>query len=394
MKGTIDRTMTEKLFDTDPYLCEFTARVTGRTERGVILDRTAFYPEGGGQPSDAGTLNGIEVTEVVEEGGGIVHVVSAPVEGEVRGVVDAERRRDHLQQHHGQHLLSGAFVRVAGAATTSFHLGRQECSIDLDREPSPDDIARAAELANRVVCENRPVTTAWVTPEEARALPLRKPPPETPRIRVVTVKDFDCQPCCGTHPHATGEAGAILVLGSERIRGATRVRFVCGLRAVAEAGENVRVLRAVGARLSAGRADLEGAVERVQADFAAARKQLAAAERRLATYLGRELAERGKIVVEVFEGKGIDTLRGVATQVVTQPGKVALLGGSGETSCLVLARSADVELDLRPILKEALALISGKGGGPPHFVQGGGSGKDVQAALRVAEERVTSSLGL
>ena len=132
--------MTERLYYLDPYLKEFTARVVRKTEKGVVLDRTAFYPTGGGQPCDAGTLNGIPVTDVFEEGEEVVHVVAAAVEGKVRGAIDGDRRRDHMQQHHGQHLLSEAFVRVSKAQTSSFHLGRQGCSIDLDQVIAPVDI--------------------------------------------------------------------------------------------------------------------------------------------------------------------------------------------------------------------------------------------------------------
>lgn len=381
--------MTERLYDRDPYLTEFTARVVRRTQKGVVLDRTAFFPTGGGQPCDLGTLNGVAVTDVVEEGEDVVHAVAAPVEGEVKGVVDAARRRDHMQQHHGQHLLSEAFLRVARAQTTSFHLGREACSIDLDRPVLASQGEEAERLANRTVWENRPVTVAYHTPEEARKLPMRKPPPEAGRVRVVTVDGYDCQACCGTHPRSTGEVGLVLVTGVEKLR----IHFVCGDRALAEAREGVRLARALGAKLSAGRGELEKALDRVQEEFAAARKQLHAAERKLAEFLGKELAARGRVVVEIFEGKGIEYLRALAAQVTSGPGKVAILGGTGETSSLVLARSADLGVDLRPIFKEAIGLLHGKGGGPAHLVQGGGPGKELRAALALAEERIRANLG-
>ncbi len=385
--------MTERLYDADPYLREFSARVVRRTDRGVVLDRTAFYPAGGGQPCDLGTLGGAPVTDVVEEGEEIVHVAEGPLEGEVRGIIDWDRRRDHMQQHHGQHLLSEAFLRAAGAQTTGFHLGREASTIDLDRAVSPEKAAEAEDEANRAVRDNLPVDVAWRPLEEARKLPMRKPPPDQPRIRVVTVKGYDCQACCGTHPRATGEVGAVLVTDLERLKDGTRVHFVCGSRAVRRAREDVRVLKAVGAKLSAGRGDLEKAVDRVREESAAARRQLLAAEKKLAEFLGRELAARGRVVVEVFEDRGIEYLRMLATQVAAHPGRVAILGGTGETSSLVLARSQDVALDLRPLFKEALAMIGGKGGGPANFVQGGGPGRDVRAALRRAEEMVLANLG-
>ncbi len=385
--------MTERLYYLDPYLKEFTARVVRRTEKGVVLDRTAFYPTGGGQPCDFGTLNGIDVTDVVEEGADVVHAVATPLDGEVRGVIDWDRRRDHMQQHHGQHLLSEAFIRVAKAQTSSFHLGKQACSIDLDKDIAPVDLERAETLANMVIYENRPVQVSIFGRDEARNLPMRKPPPDDERIRVVTVNDFDCQACCGTHPRTTGEVGVVCVTGAERTKGMTRVHFVCGYRALTEARENARVLKSLGAKLSTGREDLEKAVDRLRDEYSEVRKQLMAADKKLSEQVGRELAARGKVVVEVFEGKGIEYLRGVATALVATPGKVAILGGTGETSCVVVARSADLTLDLRPLFKDILAPIQGKGGGSAHFVQGGGPGADVRAALKVAEEKIAANLG-
>jgi alanyl-tRNA synthetase len=385
--------MTERLYYLDPYLKEFTAQVVKTTERGVVLDRTAFFPAGGGQPCDLGTLNGVEVTDVIEDGNDVIHAVASPLEGEVRGVIDWDRRRDHMQQHHGQHLLSEAFVRVSKAQTSSFHLGRQGCSIDLDQVVAPVDIERAETLTNMVIYENRPVQIGFFGHDEAKNLPMRKPPPDEERIRVVTVNDYDCQACCGTHPRTTGEVGVVCITGVERQKGSTRVHFVCGYRALNEARENARVLKSLGQKLSAGRDDLEKAVDRIQADFAETRRELSAADRKLAELVGRELAARGRVVVEVFEGKGIEYLRSVATAVVQAPGKVAILGGTGEASSVVLARSADLSLDLRSIFKEVLAPVQGKGGGTAHFVQGGGPGADVRAALKVAEEKILANLG-
>jgi len=385
--------MTERLYYLDPYLKEFTARVVKSTDRGVVLDRTAFYPTGGGQPCDLGTLNGIEVTDVVEDGREVIHAVASPIEGEVRGVIDWDRRRDHMQQHHGQHLLSEAFVRVCKAQTSSFHLGKRSSSIDLDKDIAPVDLERAETLANMIIYENRPVQIGYFGRDEAKNLPMRKPPPDEERIRVVTVNEYDCQACCGTHPRTTGEVGVIGVTGAERQKGTTRVHFACGYRALTEARENARVLRSLGTKLSAGRDDLEKALDRVQEEFADARRKLNAAEKKLAELAGRELAARGRVVVEVFEGRGIEYLRAVASAVVSHPGKVAILGGTGETSSVVVARSADLPLDLRPMFKDVLAAVQGKGGGSAHFVQGGGPGKDVRAALKAAEEKIVANLG-
>jgi alanyl-tRNA synthetase len=384
--------MTERLYYLDPYLKEFGARVVKTLPAGVVLDRTAFYPTGGGQPCDLGTLNGVEVTDVVEDGDEVVHAVAGPVEGEVRGVIDWERRRDHMQQHHGQHLLSEAFVQVAGAQTGSFHLGRTSCTIDLDKALPPVDVERAETLANMIVTDARPVQVGYYSPEEAKTLPLRKPPPAEGRVRVVAVQNFDSQACCGTHPRSSGEVGVVCVTGWERIKEGMRVHFVCGFRALGEARENARLVRVMGQKLSSSRDGLESALDRVAADAAAAHKARQAAERELAALRGRELAARGRLVVEFFEKRDLEFLRGVANEIVKSAGKVAALAATGEASSLVLARSADVALDLRPLFKAAVELMRGKGGGPPHFVQGGGPGPDAKAALAKAEALLKSAL--
>lgn len=389
---------TRRLYYEDPYATKFEARVVRSVpgERpGVVLDRTAFFPTGGGQPNDLGTLNGVAVLDVVERGEEIVHVVAGTVDGAVRGVVDEERRRDHMQQHHGQHLLSEAFLRVCGAETTSFHLGKDLCAIDLNRSSIASfDLERAEELACSVVFENRPVASGFFSREEAMKLPVRKPPPEGSRIRIVHVQDFDCSPCCGTHPARTGDVGMILIVGAE----GGRIQFVCGKRALLYARESVSTVRSIMSRLSCGRVEAAKSVERLQGDLIAARKALSAAERLAAEHRARELAASappvGKVrmVVELFEDKDGKYLQTVANGIVSGSGMVAVLGGTGVSSSVALARSQDVSVDLRPILKEVLAVIGGKGGGAPHFCQGGGEGKDVAAALRIAKERIVANL--
>ena len=389
--------MTRRLFYEDPCLRAFTGRVVRRLDAdgkpAVVLDATAFYPTSGGQPHDTGTLNGARVVDVIEEGEGIVHVLDRPLDGDdVRGAVDWDRRTDHLQQHHGQHLLSEAFVRGCGAETASFHLGAEACAIDLSTERvTLDDVAAAEALANDVVLEDREVSIFWATREEAAKLPMRKPPQVEGKIRVVRVADFDCSACCGTHPHRTGEVGPILVTGFERGKASARVSFLCGRRAIAWARRDVAILKAAGAKLSAGRDDLEAAVERVLGERAAAHKALQAAEKEIAALVAREMAAGDRIVARVLPNRGLRFLQAVANEIVTGPNRIAILGGTGETSSLVLARSTDVDLDLKPIAAEAFARIQGRGGGSPGFQQGGGSGKEVGEAVEIARRRILDS---
>lgn len=388
--------MTRRLYYEDPYLTRFEAKVVKTVPGGVVLDQTAFFPTGGGQPNDLGTLNGISVTDVIEQGEDVVHVVTHPVEGEVTGVVDWDRRRDHMQQHHGQHILSEAFIRVCGAETTSFHLGAEVCTIDLTRTVAPIDVERAETLANMIVFENRPVQIQFYSPEEAKSLPVRKPPPPEPRIRIVRIPDFDCSPCCGTHPKQTGDVGVVMVVGLE----GPRVYFVCGLRGLVFARKNADIVRAAGSKLSCSRDEILKSIDRVQTEGVAARKSLAAAERALAEYRAKDLAAaapqvgKARLVVEIFADKDAKFLQVLANGIIEKPGMVAVLGASGEKSSLVVARSKDVPVDVRQILQDALAVIGGKGGGPPHFGQGGGDGKDIQGAVHVARERIVANLSV
>lgn len=231
--------MTERLYYTDSHLTEFEATLRsaatgadGRTT--VVLDRTAFYPTSGGQPFDLGTINGTPVLDVVDgEDGSILHVVASPIEpGPVHGVIDRVRRLDHMQQHTGQHVLSAAFDRVLGVPTVSFHMGAESATIDLAREVSAIEIARAEAEANRIVWSDRPVTVRFVEPEEAARLPLRKESRREGTLRLVEVEEFDLSACGGTHVTRTGAIGIIAIGAAERFRGGSRVEFFCGGRAL------------------------------------------------------------------------------------------------------------------------------------------------------------------
>src|SRR5256714_2721072 len=227
--------MTERLYLQDSYLTRFTARVVSVADVGgrsaAILDRSAFYPEGGGQPADRGTLGGAAVVDVQEREGAVLHVLDRALQpGEVEGLVDWQRRFDHMQQHHGQHLLSAAFERVLEAPTTSFHLGERTCTIDLDCSISRLDergLRSAEAAANDSVWRDLAVVARDFGPEERSRLPLRKEPVKGDRV--VLVEGVDASPCGGTHPSRTGEVGAIAVIGAQKWgSGKARIGFACG----------------------------------------------------------------------------------------------------------------------------------------------------------------------
>src|SRR5258706_5000260 len=256
--------ITERLYYRDSHLIEFDARVVDISERvsgwlAVTLDRTAFYPTGGGQPSDTGTLNGARVVECLDEGESVLHVLQgqAPAIGApMKGRVDWPRRLDHIQQHTGQHILSQAFITLFNAPTRSFRMLDQVCQIDVDLlEPTSERIERAVELANNVIWEDRPIAAKLVTAAEAAELPLRKDSAREGELRLIEIEGFDLTPCGGTHAYHTGEVGIIAVRSWERAKGLTRIEFVAGRRALEDYRRANQTARNVAALFSAGRDD-------------------------------------------------------------------------------------------------------------------------------------------
>ena len=227
---------TERLYYNDSRLLEFDAQVVSLSERddgqiAVTLDQTAFYPTGGGQPADTGTLGGARVLDCIDaEDEGVLHVIQGwvPEIGDmVHGKVDWLRRLDHMQQHTGQHILSAAFVRLFDAPTRSFRMLEHECEIDVDLDnPTDERIERAVDLANQIIWESRPIQVRQVTSEEAAALPLRKEPAREGELRLIEIDDFDLTPCGGTHAKSTGEVGVIAESSWERAKGLARILFM------------------------------------------------------------------------------------------------------------------------------------------------------------------------
>jgi alanyl-tRNA synthetase len=376
--------MTTRLYYTDSLQREFDATVVasemadGRAT--VVLDETAFYPTSGGQPFDTGRLGASRVLDVIDDEAGMIrHVVDAPLApgDRVHGAIDWPRRFDHMQQHTGQHLLSAAFDRLHGVRTVSFHLGSETATIDLAREVTPAELARAEAEANRVVWENRPVSVRFATEEEASRLPLRKEPVRAGLLRLVEVQEFDLSACGGTHVPATGMIGLIAVAAWERFKGASRVTFVCGGRALRAYGQLRDAMGAATRALSVAPVDVGAAVERLQADT----KDLSRTIRRLQdeVAVGRAAilragaqdiaGRRGVLRHEPgWDAAGLKTL---AIAIVAEPGTIAVLVGDGTPAPVVIARSADVDLDAAAWMKQAAGSLGGRGGGRPELAQGG-----------------------
>lgn len=380
--------MTARLFYDNPYLQSFEASVI---EMGtdtdhmpfVILDRTAFYPTGGGQPCDTGTLSGVEVLEVEESEGRIIHKLAQPLPSDtsqVEGKVDWQQRFDHMQQHAGQHLLSAAFEQLYDAETFGFHMGKETVTVDIARFPvSPIEIAAVEQLVNQIIFDNRSITAAFIDPAEISRLPLRKPPSVTENIRIVAVDDFDYSPCGGTHPSRTGAIGLVKVLAWEKYKAGTRVEFVCGSRAVAAMDKKQQLLRELGRLLGTGDNELFASASRLFHDRKELERTLQDAKQSLLEYEARELLERTRqvgslrITLEVFENRTIQELQRLAGLLTKTPDRVALLASGGDKTSLVFAKGEKVSVSMTDLLKSVLPLIDGKGGGNASLAQGGGN---------------------
>ena len=422
---------TERLYYNDSHLIEFEARVIDKTERvsgwtAVTLDRTAFYPTGGGQPSDTGTLNGLRVVECIDnEEGGVLHVIQgrAPEVGaSVQGRVDWSRRLDHMQQHTGQHILSQAFVTLFNAPTRSFRVLEQCCEIDVDlSNPSGEIIERAVELANNVIWEDRAITIKNVSAEEAAQLPLRKDPAREGELRLIEVEGFDLTPCGGTHAHRTGEVGMIAVRHWERAKGLTRIEFVAGVRALADYRRANKTARDVAALYSASRDDAAKLTNRVLEENKDLHRRLRTLEEIAARVEAEELLGSAgvspastmkatindgvrsvspavadgsssiRVIAKVFDNRDGESLKHLAQALIAHSGVVALLGSKDrDTARLVFARSSDATGDMNALMKQACEMLDGRGGGRPDMAQGGGKQvSKLEEAISNARESFT-----
>ena len=381
---------TERLYYSDSHLIEFEARVTDKTDRvsgwtAVTLDRTAFYPTGGGQPSDTGMLDGNRVLECIDdEENGVVHVIQgrAPQVGTtVKGRIDWSRRLDHIQQHTGQHILSQALVTLFNAPTRAFRVLDHSCEIDVElTNPTNELIERAVELANNVIWEDREITIRTVTAEEAARLPLRKDPSREGELRLIEIEGFDLTPCGGTHAYRTGEVGMIVARTWERAKGLTRIEFAAGTRALADYRRANKTARSVAALFSAGRDDAAKLTARMLEENKELHRRVRALEEIAARVEAQELlasvspnAAGVGIVTKIYDDLDAESLKHNAQALIAHPKTIALLGARDKDSArLVFARSGDAPGDMNALMREACNILDGRGGGKADLAQGGG----------------------
>jgi alanyl-tRNA synthetase len=396
--------MNDRLYYHDSFLQTFTAHVADIREASraggvslwqIALDRTAFYPTSGGQPSDIGILtatsrNGsvleIPIESVEEDQAGHVwHFTRKPIAAgtEVHGSIDWPRRLDHIQQHSGQHLLSAVFARELDAQTVSFHLGKTISIIDISSGPvAHHSLERVERVANEVIAENRPVTIRTITRDEAEKLlssgSLRKLPERDGSIRLIDIADYDLNACGGTHVRSTGQIGSLLIRSTERVSRGLRVEFACGLRAVAAARHDFMLLGRAASTLSIGRDDIPTAIERLQAEAKSVAKDRQKLREDLASYHATRLAveemikDNLRLIRRTFIDRDRDYVRMLASRVcATVPRTVAVfVAAEAEPARIFFACSHDIDLNCGDFLRASLADYGLRGGGSADLAQG------------------------
>ncbi|MCJ8009285.1 alanine--tRNA ligase-related protein [Lederbergia wuyishanensis] len=374
----------DRLYYQDAYIKTFTSRVVKESQDSdgnwyVVLENTAFYPTGGGQPHDTGTINGFEVLNVEEVDGEIRHTVAEKVNStdDIEGLIDWSRRFDHMQQHTGQHVLTAAFVDLFGFQTESFHLGKELCTIDLAVENLTDQQLEAAEkLANEIILKNLPIETKWVTEDEIGQYSLRKELAVSDEIRLVIIPDFDYNGCGGTHPSTTGQVSGIKILSTEKQKRKVRVHFVCGGRILQQLHRKNAILTEASRQLSSPEDGINSAVEKLLTTNYSLEKSLKETSDVLLKYEAKELLAKKEdgMVKHVFIGRTLQEMQSLARIIVALDdyATALLVLESEDRLQYVAAKGAAVNTSMKSVSDTARSVINGKGGGKDNFVQGGG----------------------
>ena len=384
--------MTQKLYYQDSFLREFSASVLRCETAGdvwkVTLDRTAFYPEGGGQPADHGVLKTaageIAVTDVHEKDGEVIHTCAAPVEtgAAVSGAVDWNRRFDHMQQHSGEHIISGILCRLYHCDNVGFHLGAETVTIDYNTEITWEQALEAERLANEAVWADRETEITYPPPEALAALEYRSKKELTGQVRIVEFPGADRCACCGTHVVRAGQVGLIKVLSCQKFREGVRMEILCGARALRYLGGVYDQTRALGQRLSVKPLETLAAAERLTAELSAAKERIASLEQTAFAALAAEQAGKGDVLLFQPPMRP-DSLRRLADAVGKSCGGLAaVFSGEGEKWGYALVRSDGA--DISPLVKELNQSLRGRGGGRSGFAQG---------SVQAGSEAITAFFG-
>ena len=366
--------MAEKLFYEDPFLVEFTAQVLScAPDKGgfaVTLDRTAFYPEGGGQSADHGVLGGAAVTDVREKDGEVVHTCdrALPVGETVAGAIDFARRFDLMQQHSGEHIVSGILCGRHHCDNVGFHIGHDLVTIDFNTQLTMEELREIETLANRYIWEDHPIEVSWPTPEVLSALPYRSKKALTGAVRIVTFPGADCCACCGTHIRRSGQVGMIKLLSCQKFREGVRIEMAAGGRALRYCTEVLDQNTHVSQLLSAKPLETASAVERLQKELYSLRGRVAALEEGDFARKAEHFAGKGDVLLIEGDMASESVRRLCAAVMDTCGGRCAVFAGSDSQGYKYAV--GQIGGDLRSLVKDLNTALNGRGGGKPHFAQG------------------------
>ena len=372
---------TRKLYYEDPHLQEFAATVLtchqAQSGWAVTLDATAFYPEGGGQACDIGVLGGVSVLDVREEGGTVVHFCDAPltVGSCVSGRIDWTRRFDLMQQHTGEHIVSGIIHKQYGFHNTGFHAGSDGMEVDFDGIIPPEDIAWIEQTANAFVWANLPVSCRYPDREELPTIPYRTKKELPWPVRIVDIQGADICACCGIHVKQTGEVGLIKITSCVKLRGGVRIVMRCGNRALRHIEAIYEQNRRVSQLLSAQLHETADAVQKLGDALAAEKQRVASLQKEVFSHAAKAYAGQEN-VLHMTDGLTGTQLRDLADAIAGQiSGCAAVFSGSGSSYSYCLASRAG---DLRQLGKNMNQALQGRGGGKPSFQQGSVAATDQQ----------------
>lgn len=378
--------MTRKIYLENPYLKEVHATVTKKEYSNnrfyISLDRTIFYPHmSGGQPRDKGTINGIEVQDVFEDGENIVHVIEDNiVENQVQLSIDWKTRFDHMQQHTGQHLLSAAFYKLYNAETIGFHLGKEFVYIDVTLPKlSISDVEKIERYANEIIFSNFDIKSYNISNDKIGSIPLRKLPTVESDIRIVEIDGIDYSPCGGTHHSSIGEVGLIKIRKWEKYKGNTRVEFVCGGRALKDYSWKNIIVSNISNMLSIKDTDAYEGVLRLYDENKDLGKENGRLREELLKYKALDIYKESfdykdyKIIAKIFEEEDFKDVKYIGSQAIVGDKTIVFFGVKERDKVQILiGKSKDVPVDMKDLFNSIIPIIDGKGGGSPYLLQGGG----------------------
>ena len=395
----------DRLYYENQYIKEFNANIIKKVVEDekvkIVLDRTAFFPGGGGQKKDLGFINDIKVIDTYEEDDYIVHVLERDIEAQigdkVQGEIDWDRRKDGMEQHLGQHILSGSFYKILGRNTVSIHLGKDISTVDIIGELTEEDITKVNNYANYIIENNRKVSGYFPENEELKDMKLRRDLPTTDKsVRVLEIEGLDLTPCCGVHFGNTLEVRFIKIKRFERYKSNTRIYFLSGDRAIKDSIERERILKSIEKGLNSTGDETINSIKNLKIEIDKLRKEKKVLQEDVIKSEIKELLSQVKrynnldFICKIFSNKDNNLIRSLANKLIKEDNRIILLINEEKNSSNVLfASSKNVkEINIREISFKHIDIICGKGGGSSNRVEILGNKKNIDKFIEKIEEEV------